>query len=110
LNETWSNLLHELKFFEETEDHTMFLRTRWAMGAAEWMSGRHDSKQNDKEILGYSDKEWNFIWDTMLEDGAWAVPDIKDSLGNTVKGNHAPEMFIKYIAHDLQCRVSYNCF
>ena len=83
----------------------MFLRTRWAMGAAEWMSGRHDSKQNDKEILGYSDKEWNFIWDTMLEDGAWAVPDIKDSLGNTIKGNHAPEMFIKYIAHDLQCHI-----
>ena len=75
------------------------------MGAAEWMSGRHDSKQNDKEILGYSDEEWNFIWDTMLEDGAWAVPDIKDSLGNTIKGNHAPEMFIKYIAHDLQCHI-----
>ena len=35
LCETWSNLLHQLKFYEETDDHTMFLRTRWALGAAE---------------------------------------------------------------------------
>ena len=83
LNETWCNLLHELKFFEDIEDHNLFLRTRWVTSAAEWMSGGHNSKQNDKEICGYSDEEWNYIWSTMLEDGAWAVPSIKDGFGNT---------------------------
>ena len=41
LNETWSNLLKELKFYEGTDDHDhlMYLRTRWVMGAAEWMAG-----------------------------------------------------------------------
>ena len=105
LNKTWCNLLHELHFFEETEDHTMFLRTRWAMGAADWMSGGNDSKQNDKELFNYSDEEWSYIWATMLEDGAWAVPSIKDDFGNTTKENQAPEIFIKYIAHDLKCHI-----
>ena len=63
------------------------------------MSGGHGSKQNDKEIFDYSDEEWGFIWDTMIEDGAWAVPSLKDESGNVVKGNHAPEILIKYIAH-----------
>ena len=48
----------------------MFLRTRWVTGAAEWMSGRNGSKQNDKGIFGYSDEEWSYIWTTMIEDGA----------------------------------------
>ena len=48
------------------------------------MSGGNDSKQNDKELFGYSDEEWNYIWETMLEDGAWAVPSIKDDFGNTL--------------------------
>ena len=60
-NETWSNLLKELKFYENIEDHNMFLRSRWALGAAEWLSGGNNSKQNDKEILGYTDEEWNYI-------------------------------------------------
>jgi hypothetical protein len=105
LNETWSNVLRKLKFFEDIEDHTLFLRTRWVMGAAEWMSGRHNSKQNDKEIFGYSDEEWNYIWATMLEDGAWAVPSVKDDFGKTLKENHAPEIFVKFIAHELQCHI-----
>ena len=104
-NETWSNLLKELKFYENIEDHNMFLRSRWALGAAEWLSGGNNSKQNDKEILGYTDEEWDFIWSTMLEDKAWAVPSIKDKSGNTVKANDAPEMFIKYIAHDIKCNI-----
>ena len=83
----------------------MFLRTRWAMGAAEWMSGGHNSKQNDKEVFGYLDEEWNYIWATMLEDGAWAVPNVKDDFGNNIKDNLAPEMFLKYIAHDLKCHI-----
>jgi hypothetical protein len=78
LNETWCKLIHDLKFFGDSEDHIMFLRTRWVLGAAEWMSGGQDSKQNDKDNLGYSDEEWNFIWNTMIEDGAWAVPSVKD--------------------------------
>ena len=105
LNETWCNLLRELKFFEETDNHVMFLRTRWAVGAAHWMSGGNGSKQNDKELLGYSDEEWNYIWTTMLEDGAWAVPGVKNEFGNIIKENHAPEIFIKYIAHDLKCHI-----
>ena len=83
----------------------MFLRTRWAMGAAEWMSGGHNSKQNDKEVFGYLDEEWNYIWATMLEDGALAVPNVKDDFGNNIKDNLVPEMFLKYIAHDLKCHI-----
>ena len=69
------------------------------------MSGGHGSKQNDKEIFGYSDEEWKFIWTTMMKDGAWAVPSVTDNLGNTIKDNNAPEIFIKYIAHDLKCHI-----
>jgi hypothetical protein len=75
------------------------------MGAAEWMSGGHNSKQNDKEVFGYLDEEWNYIWATMLEDGAWAVPNVKDDFGNNIKDNLAPEIFLKYIAHDLKCHI-----
>ena len=87
-NESWTQLIKDLKFFEDVDEHTMYLRRR--------------SKQNDKLIFGYSDSEWEFIWTTMLEDGAWAVPCIKDSDGNTIKENFAPEILIKYIAHDLK--------
>jgi hypothetical protein len=37
LNEVWTNLLKDLKFFEDNVDHTMFLRRRWVFGAAEWI-------------------------------------------------------------------------
>ena len=70
LNETWCKLLQKLQFYDDIGDHTMFLRTRWALGAAEWLAGGNGSKQNDKEILAYSDEEWDFIWTTMLEDKA----------------------------------------
>ena len=68
LNETWCKLLQELKYFQDVEDHNMYLRSRWVQGAAEWLSGGKGSKQNDKEVFGYSDEQWNFIWATMLED------------------------------------------
>ena len=58
-----------------------------------------------KELLDYSDEEWSFIWHTMIEDRAWAVPDLTDASGVVVKENHAPEILIKYIAHDLQCHI-----
>ena len=41
----------------------------------------------------------------MLEDGAWAVPSIKDIEGNTVKANWAPEILIKFIAHRLRIHI-----
>ena len=74
-------------------------------GAREWLAGMHGSKENDMEILGYTQEEWNYIWSTMLIDGAWSVPSITDEFGNSIKDNHAPEMFIKYIAHDVQCHL-----
>ena len=41
----------------------------------------------------------------MREDGAWAVPSIRDHDGNVLKENQAPELFLKYIAHDLKCNI-----
>ena len=83
----------------------MNLRRRFVLGAADWMAGNNGSMQNDKLLLGYSDADWEYIWMTMLEDGAWAVPGIKDANGNLVKENYAPEILIKYIAHDLRCHI-----
>ena len=104
-NETWTNLLQDLKFFEGEDDHIMYLRRRFVLGASEFMSGANGSKQNDKTLFDYKDEEWAFIWMTMLEDGAWAVPSIKDDEGNTVKANWAPEILIKFIAHELRCHI-----
>ena len=104
-NETWTQLLRKLEFFEEHDDHTMNLRRRFVLGAAQWMAGKNGSKQNDKDLLGYTDREWEYIWATMIEDGAWAVPSIKDEQGNFVKENDAPEILIKYIAHELKCNI-----
>jgi hypothetical protein len=105
LNETWTELMKDLHFWDDIDDHVMYLRRRWVLGSSEWMSGMHESKQNDKELLGYSDDEWSFIWATMFEDKAWAVPNIKDASGNFVKHNNAPEIFLKFIAHDLHCNI-----
>ena len=103
--ETWTQLLQKLQIYEKDMDHIQNLRTRWVLGAADFMSGGQGSKQNDKEVLNYSDEEWSFIWYTMLEDGAWAVPGLTDASGVVVKENLAPEILIKYIAHDLQCHI-----
>ena len=69
------------------------------------MAGKCGSKENQKEVLGYTDSEWEYIWSEMMEDGAWAVPALKDLSGNWVKDNCAPEMMIQYIAHDLRCHI-----
>ena len=61
LNETWTTLLKNLRFYEECEEHTMYLRTKWVMGAVEWLAGGSGSKQNDKEVFRYSDEEWDYI-------------------------------------------------
>ena len=64
-HETWTQLLQKLQIYEKGMDHIQHLRTRWVLGAAEYMSGGQGSKQNDKELLDYSDEEWSFIWHTM---------------------------------------------
>ena len=104
-NETWTKLLQDLKFFEGEDDHIMYLRRRFVLGASESMSGCNGSNQNDKALFGYTDEEWAFIWMTMIEDGAWAVPSIKNKEGNTIKANWAPEILIKFIAHELKCHI-----
>ena len=104
-NETWTQLLVDFKIFEEMEDHIMYLRRRFVLGAAEWMAGQNGSLQDDKLLFDYTDSEWEFIWMTMLEDGAWAVPSIKDDEGNFIKENHAPEILIKFIAHELKSNI-----
>ena len=83
----------------------MYLRNRFVLGASEWLAGKYGSKRNDKNILDYTDDEWAYIWSTMLEDRAWAVPPIKDNFGNIIKQNFAPEMMIKFIAHVLKCHI-----
>ena len=104
----WTVLLKDLKFYDNTMDevqHIQFIRNRWVLGASEWLAGNNGSKENDQSLLGYSNKEWNYIWATMIENGAWDVPSVKDRKGNFLKENQAPEMMIKYIAHDLQCNI-----
>jgi hypothetical protein len=59
-----------------------------------WMESR--------KIMGYTDDQWEFIWSTMAEDGAWAVPNITDGSGNALVQNFAPELMIKYITHNLR--------
>ena len=104
-NNTWTQLLKEFKFYSEIENHVQHLRERFVLGAADWLAGNNGSLRNDKEILGYGDNEWHYIWMTMIKDGAWAVPAIKDSNGKIIKENHAPELLIKFIAHDLKCHI-----
>ena len=106
--DSWRQLLFKLGLFNANVDEgqkIQFLRNRWVLGASQWLAGKNGSKENDKIILGYSDQEWEYIWATMIENGAWAVPAIKDMEENIVKENQAPELFIKFIAHDLQCNI-----
>ena len=100
--ECWVDLLKKLRIYDEI-DIIQFLRSRWVLGASEWLAGGNGSNVNDKVVLGYSNKEWDYIWNTMAEDGAWAVPSVTDKSGNVVKGNQATELSMKYIAHDLHC-------
>ena len=105
--ESWTRLLQEFKFFGEmsTDDHVKYLRKKCVLGASEWLSGMHGSKVNDKMDLGYSDHEWTTIWNLLLEDGAWAMPSLKDKHGNPIKENYAPEMLIKFLAHELKTHI-----
>ena len=104
-NETWTQLLLDFQFFDDLENHVMALRRRFVYGSADWLAGHNGSLENDKEKFLYDDAQWQYIWSTMLVDGAWAVPSIVDEHGNNIKDNFAPEMMIKYIAHDLKCHI-----
>ena len=57
-NENWTQLLREFKFFKEIDDHIMYLRRSFVLGAADWMAGKNGSKQNDKLLFDYTDSEW----------------------------------------------------
>ena len=104
-NETWTNLLRELKYFEDTDDHIGYMRRRFVQGAFDWMAGKNGSKQNYKVFFGYTDVEWEYIWSTLSQDGAWAVPSKKNDDGTVIKENWAPEIMIKFIAHDIRCNI-----
>ena len=54
LNQTWVNLLKDLKVWENIDNHMMYLRTRWVHGCKEWLSGQHGSKENDKNNLRFN--------------------------------------------------------
>ena len=104
-NETWTQLLMDFGFFDEEDNHIMDLRRRFVLGAADWLAGNNGSLRNDKDLLGYTDTQWEYIWNTMLVDGAWAVPGVTDADGNVIKENDAPELLINYIAHELRCHI-----
>ena len=105
--ENWTKLLQEFRFYGDmdTDEHIHFLRWRFVTGAMEWLSGSYGSKENDKQKLGYTDQEWEMIWTPMLENGAWAMPPLNDDDGHYLKENHAPEMLIKFVAHDLKSHI-----
>ena len=86
-------------------EYIQYLRSRFVFGASSWLAVENGSAENDKLTLGYTDEEWAFIWSTMAEDGAWAVPNITDGFGNALVQNFAPELMIKYIAHNLRCHI-----
>ena len=47
-NATWTQLLLDFKFLDDVENHSMDLRRRFVLGAADWMAGNNGSLQNDK--------------------------------------------------------------
>ena len=67
----WTELLIDFKFYEDMDDadHINYLRSRFSLGASEWLAGMLGFKENDKSNLCYSDEEWEFIWSTMIERG-----------------------------------------
>ena len=64
------------------QDYIKNLRIKFVVEASEWLAGKYGSKQNEKSNFGYNDEEWEWIWSTMIEDGAWAVPALTDREGN----------------------------
>ena len=75
-NDTWTQLLLDLKFFDDADDHIMELRRRFVWGAADWMAGNHGSLQNDKLLFGYTDSQWEYIWIFQLRSRARTSKEI----------------------------------
>ena len=105
INESWKKLKQTIGFDCDRGKYISYLRKRWVIGSSEWLAGKHGSLENYKETFDYSDSEWEYIWSTLIRDGAWDVSHIKDSSGNIVKENYAPELMLKFIAHDLRCHI-----
>ena len=105
LQQTWTNLLIDFGIFDNGSDPVTTLRRRLVMGASEWLSGKHGSKENEKVKFGYTEKEWEWIWSLMFENRAWAVPSLRDDKGNYLKENFASEMLIRYAAHEIRCHI-----
>ena len=103
--QSWTKLLRDLKLYEDDTNPVEFLRQKLVVGASQWLSGMHGSKENEKAKFGYNDMEWELIWSLMNHDGAWAVPALRDAEGNYLKDNYAPEMLIRYAAHELKCHI-----
>ena len=103
--ESWTTLLKELRIYDVDTDPVTFLRNKLVWGASEWLAGMHSSKENEKVKFGYTDLEWEWIWSLMNEDGAWAVPTLRDHEGKYVKENFSPEMLIRYAAHEIRCHI-----
>ena len=99
------SVLKKLSLLKKDEERIKNLRLRWVSGSYQWMAGKCGSQQNLKEYFEYNDEEWDYIWNTMAKDKAWSVPNIDDEMGNMLKQNFAPEIMIKYIAHDIQCHI-----
>ena len=55
--------------------------------------------------FGYSFQEWEFMWSQMFENGAWDVPTLKNNDGSYLKENFAPEMMIRFAAHEIKCHI-----
>ena len=50
-NETWTSLLQNLMFFDNSiEDHILYMRQRFVLGATDWMAGKNGSLQNDRYL------------------------------------------------------------
>ena len=94
-----------MPFNINSKDYATNLRRRWVFGAKDWLAGHNGSLQNLKQVFQYSDNEWEYIWSTMMEDRAWSVPAVTDSFGGFLKENYAPEMMIRFIAHDLKSHI-----
>ena len=94
-----------LRVYEDDTNPVEFLRRKLVYGASQWLSGMHGSKENEKLKFGYNDREWELILSMMDEDGAWDVPSLKDENSNFLKENFAPEMLIRYAAHELRSHI-----
>ena len=62
-NESWIQLLKDLKIYEEMteDDHLQFVRNEFVVGGSTWWAGGNGSTENYKEQLKYTDKEWEIM-------------------------------------------------